>query len=210
MHKVYGLFGMFLVVAALAGVDVYILTRAQSLSMLAESELRRIAGDLLAWDRISATIDKAVALQGTVTLEGVRGFPLARRLPPVQAKRAQIHLRSGYPERFVLEDIQGVLSDDLFDELVGKETGKSIRDIFPDSSLLPTIIVKGGTFETRLSAIFEGANPHTLKVGSLTLVPIGGQPHPPGGRFTRRPYSRSTRPGEGGPDKRAPPPAGRP
>src|SRR6185295_15299988 len=55
-------------------------------------------GDVLEWDQISATIDNAVALQGTVTLDGVRGFPLARRLPPVQARRARIHLRSGYRE----------------------------------------------------------------------------------------------------------------
>src|SRR5438067_7146404 len=168
------MFGMVCVVAALAGVDVYVLTRAQSLSMLAESELRRIAGDLLAWDRISATIDNVVALQGTVTLDGLRGFPLARRLPPVQARRARIHLRSGYPERFALEEVHGVISDELFDELVGKETGKSIRDIFPEPSRLPMITVRGGTFETRLSAIFEGGRPQKMAIGDLSLTPIGG------------------------------------
>ena len=132
--------------------------------MLAEGELRRIAGDVLEWDRISATIDNIVALQGTVTLDGVRGFPLARRLPPVQAKRARIHVRSGYPERFELEEVHGVISDELFDELVGKETGKSIRDIFPDPARLPMIIVRGGAFETRLSAIFEGGRPQNVAV----------------------------------------------
>src|SRR6185436_12887034 len=114
MHKIYGMFGMLAVVAGLAGVDVYVLTRAESLSMLAEGELRKLAGDVLEWDRISATIDDAVTLQGTVKLEGVRGFPLARRLPPVQAKEARIHLRSGYPERFVLKGVRGVISDELF------------------------------------------------------------------------------------------------
>jgi hypothetical protein len=131
MHKIYGMFGMFLIVGALTGLDVYVLTRAQSLSMLAEGELRRIAGDVLEWDRISATIDNAVALQGTVTLDGVRGFPLARRLPPVQARRARIHLRSGYPEKFVLEEVQGIISDELFDELwasrPGSRSGTSFR-----------------------------------------------------------------------------------
>src|SRR5262245_20801152 len=179
MHKIYGMFGMFMIVGALAGLDVYVLTRAKSLSMLAEAELRRIAGDVLEWDRISATIDDAVALQGTVTLDGVRGFPLARRLPPVQARRARIHLRSGYPEKFVLDDVQGVLSDELFDELVGKETGKSIRDIFPDPSRLPAITVNGGRFETRLSAIFEGARPENVGIGALNLVTIDGHHYKP-------------------------------
>lgn len=196
MHKVYGLFGMFLIVAALAGVDVYILTRAQSLSMLAEAELRRIAGDVLEWDRISATIDNAVALQGTVTLDGVRGFPLARRLPPVQAKHARIHLRSGYPEKFVLEDVRGVISDALFDELVGKETGKSIRDIFPDSSRLPTIVVQGAQFETRLSAIFEGGRPHSVSMGGLSLTPIGGYRYHIEADFTSELFGRWTERGE--------------
>jgi len=36
VHKIYGLFGMLVVVGLLAGADVYVLTRAQSLSMLAE------------------------------------------------------------------------------------------------------------------------------------------------------------------------------
>src|SRR5215831_8575477 len=146
MHKIYGMFGILSVVGLLASADVYVLTRAQSLSMLAEGELRRIAGDVLEWDRISATIDNVVALQGTVTLDGVRGFPLARRLPPVQARQARIHLRSGYPEKFVLENVQGVISDELFDELLGKQTGKSIRDIFPDPARLPTVVVHGGRF----------------------------------------------------------------
>jgi len=174
VKKLWGFFGMFLVFAGLAGVDVYLLTRAESLSMLAEGELRKISGDVLEWDRIDATIDNAIALQGTVTLEGVRGFPLARRLPPVQAKRAQIHLRSGYPERFVLEGVRGVISDELFDELTGKETGKSIRDIFPDPSRLPTIVVRGGEFETRLSAIFAGGKPQTVSSTGMSMVPIGG------------------------------------
>ena len=196
MHKVYGSFGIVLIIACLAGVDVYILTRAKSLSMLAEAELRRIAGDVLEWDRISATIDNAVALQGTVTLEGVRGFPLARRLTPVRARRAQILLRSGYPEKFVLDDVQGVLSDELFDELVGKETGKSIRDIFPDPSRLPAITVKGGEFETRLSAIFEGARPQKVKIGHLTLTPIGGYRIHLSGEFTSEHYGKWTERGE--------------
>ena len=196
MRKIAGLFGMALIVAILAGADLYVLTRADSLSMLAAGELRKIAGDALEWDSISATIDKAVALQGTVTLEGVRGFPLARRLPPVQAKRARIHLRSGFPERFVLEEVRGVLSDELFDELMGKETGKSIRDVFPDSSKLPTIVVQGGKFETRLSAIFEGARPHTLQIGALSLVPIGGYRYHLEGEFTSELYGRWTERGE--------------
>lgn len=196
MHKVYGTFGMFLIAACLAGADVYVLTRAKSLSMLAEAELRRIAGDVLEWDRISATIDNAVALQGTVTLDGVRGFPLARRLPPVQARRARIHLRSGYPEKFVLDDVQGVLSDELFDELVGKETGKSIRDIFPDPSRLPTITVQGGRFETRLSAIFEGGRSQNVAIGTLALTPIGGYRYHIAGEFTHELYGRWTERGE--------------
>src|SRR5579862_5852323 len=174
VKKLWGIFGIFLIVAGLAGLDVYVLTRAESLSMLAEGELRKIAGDVLEWDRIDATIDNAVALQGTVTLEGVRGFPLARRLPPMKAKRAQIHLRSGFPERIVLEGVHGVISDELFDELMGKETGKSIRDIFPDPARLPTIIVRGGDFETRLSAIFEGGKPQTVSSSGMSMVPIGG------------------------------------
>lgn len=174
MHKIYALLGMFVITASLAGADLYILTRAQSLSMLAEGELRRIAGDMLEWDRLSAAIDNALALQGTVTLEGVRGFPLARRLQPVKAKRAQIHLRSGYPERFTLEEVHGVISDELFDELVGKETGKSIRDIFPDPARLPTIMVHGGELEARLSGIFEGGRPQALEIGEISLTPIGG------------------------------------
>jgi hypothetical protein len=164
--------------------------------MLASNELRKIAGDALEWDHISATIDKAVALQGTVTLEGVRGFPLARRLPPVELKSARIYLRGGYPERFVLEGVHGVISDELFDELVGKETGKSIRDIFPDPSQLPVIVVKGGTFETRLSAIFEGGRPHTLMIGALSLVPIGGYRYHIEGEFTSHLYGRWTERGE--------------
>jgi hypothetical protein len=174
MGKLSALFGMFLIIAGLAGLDVYILTRAESLSMLAEAELRRVAGDVLQWDRISATIDNAVALQGTVTIEGVRGFPIARRLPPVEAKRVRIHLRSGYPEKFVLEEVRGVLSDELFDELTGKEPGKSIRDIAPDPAKLPSFTVLSGEFELRLSAIFEGARPQTVKVSAMTMVPIGG------------------------------------
>jgi hypothetical protein len=196
MHKVYGGFGIVLILACLAGVDVYILTRAKSLSMLAEAELRRIAGDVLEWDRISATIDNAVALQGTVTLDGVRGFPLARRLPPVRARRAQILIRSGYPEKFVLDDVQGVLSDELFDELVGKETGKSIRDIFPDPSRLPAIVVQGGEFETRLSSIFEGARPQKVKIGHLNLTPIGGYKYHLSAEFTNELYGRWTERGE--------------
>ncbi|HEV3026508.1 MAG TPA: hypothetical protein VG457_02990, partial [Planctomycetota bacterium] len=174
VKKLWGVFAMFLIVAGLAGLDVYVLTRAESLSMLAEGELRKIAGNVLEWDRIFATIDNAVALQGTVTLEGVRGFPLARRLPPVKAKRAQIHLRSGFPERVVLQEVRGVISDEFFDELMGKETGKSIRDIFPDPTRLPTVIVQGGEFETRLSAIFEGGKPQTVSSSGMSMVPIGG------------------------------------
>jgi hypothetical protein len=187
---------MLLVVGLLAGADVYVLTRAQSLSMLAEGELRRIAGDKLEWDRISATIDNAVALQGTVTLDGVRGFPLARRLPPVQARRARIHLRSGYPEKFVLEEVRAVISDELFDELLGKETGKSIRDIFPDPSRLPMITVQGGTFETRLSAIFEGGRPQKVAIGNLSLTPIGGYRYHLEGEFTNELYGKWTERGE--------------
>lgn len=194
MAKLWAVFGMFLIVSGLAGLDLYILTRAESLSMLAEAELRKVAGDVLQWDRISATIDKAVALQGTVTLEGVRGFPIARRLPPVQAKRVSIHLRSGYPEKFVLEEVRGVVSDELFDELTGKETGKSIRDVFPDPSKLPTLVVLGGEIELRLSAIFEHAEPQTVKIAGMTMVPIGGYryhfeaeiQHPLYGRWTER------------------------
>lgn len=196
MHKIYGLFGMFAIAAGLAGADVYVLTRAQSLSMLAEGELRRIAGDVLEWDRISATIDNAVALQGTVTLDGVRGFPLARRLPPVQARQARIHLRSGYPEKFVLDDVQGVISDELFDELVGKETGKSIRDIFPDPARLPAITVRGGRFETRLSAIFEDARPQNVAIGDLTVTPIGGYRYHIEAEFTNQIYGKWTYRGE--------------
>src|SRR5881394_3777116 len=125
------MFGMLVVVGLLAGADVYVQTRAQSLSMLAEGELRRIAGDVLEWDRISATIDNALALQGTVTLDGVRGFPLARRLPPVQARRARIHLRSGYPEKFVLEEDRGVDSRHLPGSLAAADdhgAGGHLRD----------------------------------------------------------------------------------
>src|SRR6185295_13625815 len=196
MHKIYGMFGMFLIVGALAGLDVYVLTRAQSLSMLAEGELRRIAGDVLEWDQISATIDNAVALQGTVTLDGVRGFPLARRLPPVQARRTRIHLRSGYPEKFVLEDVQGVISDELYDELVGKETGKSIRDIFPDPSRLPTITVQDGKFEFRLSAIFEGGKSQNVAIRTLTLTPIGDYRYHIEAEFTNAVYGTWTYRGE--------------
>ena len=196
MHKVYGMFGIFLIVAALAGLDVYVLTRAQSLSMLAEGELRRIAGDVLEWDRISATIDNAVALQGTVTLDGVRGFPLARRLPPVQARQARIHLRSGYPEKFVLENVQGIISDELFDELLGKQTGKSIRDIFPDPARLPTVVVHGGRFEFRLSAIFEDARPQNVAIADLTLTPIGGYRYHIEAEFKSELYGRWSYRGE--------------
>jgi hypothetical protein len=196
VHKIYGLFGMLVVVGLLAGADLYVLTRAQSLSMLAEGELRRIAGDVLEWDRISATIDNALALQGTVTLDGVRGFPLARRLPPVQARRARIHLRSGYPEKFVLEEVRGVISDELFEELLGKETGKSIRDIFPDPSRLPTLTVLGGTFETRLSAIFEGGRPQKVAIGDISLTPIGGYKYHLEGEFTNELYGKWTERGE--------------
>ena len=51
VKKLWGIFGIFLIVAGLAGLDVYVLTRAESLSMLAEGELRKIAGDVLEWDR---------------------------------------------------------------------------------------------------------------------------------------------------------------
>ncbi len=189
-------FGMFLIVAALAAADVYILTRSESLAMLAEAELRKIAGDVLEWDRLTAAIDKPMALQGTVTLEGVRGFPLARRLPPVEAKRLQIHLRSGYPERFTLEGVRGVLSDQLFDELAGKETGKSIRDVFPDPAKLPTLVVRDGTFETRLSAIFEGGKPQSVSIGEMSIVPIGGYRVHLQAEFTHPLYGRWTERGE--------------
>jgi len=196
MHKIYGMFGMFLIVGSLAGLDVYVLTRAQSLSMLAEGELRRIAGDVLEWDQISATIDNAVALQGTVTLEGVRGFPLARRLPPVQARRARIHLRSGYPEKFVLEEVQGVISDELFDELVGKETGKSIRDIFPDPARLPMLAVHGGRFEFRLAGIFQDGLPQSVAISDLTLTPTGGYRYHIEAEFKSELYGRWSYRGE--------------
>ena len=196
MRKMAGLFGMFLIIAGLASVDVYILTRAESLAMLAEGALRQIAGDALEWGRLSAAIDNAVALQGTVTLEDVRGFPLARRLPPVEAKKLQIHLRSGYPERFLFEGVRGVLSDDLFDELAGKETGRSIRDVFPDPSKLPTLVVRDGTFETRLSAIFEGGKPQSVAIGELSLVPIGGYRIHIEGQFNHPLYGSWTERGE--------------
>lgn len=196
MRKLTGVFGILLIIAGLASLDVYILTRAESLAMLAERALRTIAGDALEWDRLTATIDNAVALQGTVTLEGVRGFPLARRLPPVQAKRVRIRLRSGYPEHFELEDVHGVLSDQLFDELAGKETGKSIRDIFPDPAKLPTLVVHDGTFETRLSAIFEGAKPQSVSIGQMSIVPIGGYRVHLEAEFTHPLYGRWTERGE--------------
>jgi hypothetical protein len=196
MRKMAAFFGMFLVVAALAAADVYILTRSESLAMLAEGELRKIAGDVLEWDRLTAAIDRALALQGTVTLEGVRGFPLARRLPPVQAKRLQIHLRSGVPERFTLEGVFGVLSDQLFDELAGKETGKSIRDVFPDPALLPTLVVRDGIFETRLSSIFEGGKPQRISIGEMSIVPIGGYRVHLEAEFTHPLYGRWTERGE--------------
>lgn len=196
MRKIYGILGILTIVGCLAAADLYVLTRAKSLSMLAEGELRRIAGDVLEWDRISATIDNALALQGTVTLYGVRGFPLARRLPPVRAKRAQIHLRSGYPEKFALEQVQGVISDELFDELVGKDTGKSIREIFPDPARLPMITVRGGVFETRLSAIFEGGRPQNVAIGDISLTPIGGYRYHLEGEFTNELYGRWTERGE--------------
>ncbi|HLY10649.1 MAG TPA: AsmA-like C-terminal region-containing protein [Planctomycetota bacterium] len=196
VKKLWGLFAMFLIVAGLAGLDVYVLTRAESLSMLAEGELRKIAGDVLEWDHIGASIENAVALQGTVTLQGVRGFPLARRLPPVQARRVAIHLRSGFPERFVLEDIRGVISDELFDELTGKETGKSIREVIPDPSRLPTFVVHGGQFEIRLGGIFQDAKPQTVTVVGMTMVPIGGYRYHFEAEFTHPLYGRWLERGE--------------
>ncbi|HZE98667.1 MAG TPA: hypothetical protein VE981_16690 [Planctomycetota bacterium] len=194
--KLWAVFGMFLILAGLAGLDVYVLTRAESLSMLAEAELRRVAGEVLLWDRIHADIDNAVALQGTVTLEGVRGFPLARRLPPVEAKSVRIHLRNGTVERLVLEGVHGVISDELFDELTGKETGKSIRDVMPDPSKLPTVVVKGGQFEFRLSGIFEDGKPQTVAVGGMSMVPIGGYKYHLEAEFTHPLYGRWTERGE--------------
>src|SRR5436190_6321149 len=196
VKKLWGAFFMFLILAGLAALDVYVLTRAESLAMLAEGELRKLAGENLQWDRLRAEIDNAVALQGTVTLEGVRGFPLSRRLPAVEAKRARIHLRSGYPERFVLEDVRGVISDELFDELTGKETGKSIRDVFPDPSKLPTVVVQGGEFEFRLSAIFAGAKPQTLRIAGMSMVPIGGYRYHLEAEFQHPLYGRWLETGE--------------
>jgi hypothetical protein len=196
VQKLWAVFAMFLIVAGLAGLDVYVLTRAESLAMLAEGELRKIAGDVLEWDRLSASIENAVALQGTVTLEGVRGFPIARRLPPVKAKRVGIYLRSGYPERFELEDIRGVISDELFDELTGKDTGKSIHDVIPDPSRLPTFVIQGGQFEIRLGGIFQDAAPQTVTVSNMSMVPIGGYRYHFEAEFTHALYGRWIERGE--------------
>jgi hypothetical protein len=196
VKKLWGAFGMALVVAGLAGLDVYVLTRAESLAMLAEGEMRKIAGDVLEWDHLRAAIENAVALQGTVTLEGVRGFPIARRLPPVKARRASIHLRSGFPERFELDDIRGVISDELFDELTGKDTGKSIRDIIPDPARLPTFVVRGGQFDISLGGIFQDARPQVVTVLGMSMVPIGGYRYHVEAEFTHPVYGRWLERGE--------------
>ena len=81
MHKIYGMFGMFLIVGALAGLDVYVLTRAQSLSMLAEG------------DKPAGTMEVAVAIgtepvdpRNSIFRKG-KSLPFHEVLLPVDERR---------------------------------------------------------------------------------------------------------------------------
>jgi hypothetical protein len=184
MRKAAAYLGMLGVVLVLAGADLLVLTSTESLSRFAEDELRKLFGARLSWSSVRATRD------GVVALEGAR-YPLGEKVTTLEeAGRVEIRLRGGLLgkgiDQVTFRDVRLRFSDRLIEDLGGKESKGTIRDVFPDPSDLPRLVCRGGTVEAVLPAAFDGGRPQVMELRELSATPIGGYRVHVDGSFSSR------------------------
>ncbi|HEY3226111.1 MAG TPA: hypothetical protein VGK61_03825, partial [Planctomycetota bacterium] len=155
------------------GADVVLLTKGSVLGRIAELQLRRRAGDLLAFESVTMT------LGGRVRIEKAEVCLPDRTRPFLTAQRviASLGHREGsiVVESVVLEEPRVRLSDRLVSDLGGEGGGphKPLREIIPPH-ILPRITCQGGTLELGHSAVLASEEPQIFEIRELVMVPTTG------------------------------------
>jgi hypothetical protein len=168
MRKLGAVLGMGAVVLVLAASDLYLLAQSATLSRIARERVEELFGDVIDAMEVRASLD------GVVVLRGVRVKLGGAAFRPQSVEEIEIlfgdRLR-GRIRRITLEGVRLHLSPELFRELGKGESKKSIRDFFPDPDDLPQIVLKGGTAEGWLPAVFPNG-PQALLLRECTLTPV--------------------------------------
>jgi len=156
------------------GADVVLLTKASVLGRIADLQLRRRAGDLLAFERVTMT------LGGRLRIEKAEVCLPDRTRPFLAAERviATIGHREGsfVVESIVLEEPRVRLSDRLVADMGnrgGAGPGKPLRELIPPH-LLPRVTCRGGTLELGHSSVLASEEPQIFEIRELVMVPTTG------------------------------------